>query len=270
MKLIARVFPRKTSMSPTDKHAYFGLPPMFPKYDEVHISVTFTWDIKRGYYLKKQWGMVCDNVRIGGPALNDCGGNFESGMYLRKGVVITSRGCPNNCSFCFVPKREGKIRELPIIEGNNILDNNFLACPIEHVVAVFRMLKTQKGVIFSGGIEAKRVNDHFIRKLREISFKRLYLAYDREDQECHVAKASIKLREYFTREQIGCYVLIGYEKNNTQTIEGAKWRLKEAWDLGTMPFAMLYQPTEHRRYSKEWKQLQRMWTRPAIIKSMMK
>ena len=143
--MLARVFPRKTSMSPTDEHAYFGDPVMFPKYDEVHISVTFTWDIKRGYYLKKQWEMVCDNVKIGGPALEDCVDTFTSGKYLKKGMTITSRGCPNKCGFCLVPEREGKIRELPVVEGNNIADNNLLACSWDHIYDVFEMLKTQRG-----------------------------------------------------------------------------------------------------------------------------
>ena len=46
---IARVFPTKNSMSPTDKDAYFDVPPRIglPEYDEVHISVAFTWDLKK-------------------------------------------------------------------------------------------------------------------------------------------------------------------------------------------------------------------------------
>ncbi len=42
MKL-ARVFARRTNMCPTDQDAYFGEPELYmPKYDEIHISVTFT------------------------------------------------------------------------------------------------------------------------------------------------------------------------------------------------------------------------------------
>jgi len=51
---IARVFPRKTSYSPTDEDCYFTDPPMWtskgnelPEYDEVHVSCVFTWDIER-------------------------------------------------------------------------------------------------------------------------------------------------------------------------------------------------------------------------------
>lgn len=47
---IARVFPRKTNMSPTDELAFFGLPTvenLAMEIDEVHISVTFSWDLEK-------------------------------------------------------------------------------------------------------------------------------------------------------------------------------------------------------------------------------
>ena len=105
MKRIARVFPTKTSMCPTDKDAYFSMPDLFtPIYDEIHISCTFTWDIKKA----KQLAIVWKNhgeVKIGGVAIDgESDQPMVEGMYLRKGVTITSRGCPNNCSFCFVKK----------------------------------------------------------------------------------------------------------------------------------------------------------------------
>jgi|26BtaG_2_1085354.scaffolds.fasta_scaffold04862_2 radical SAM superfamily enzyme YgiQ (UPF0313 family) len=102
---IAKVFPIKTSMSPIDKDSYFGLPTLFmPKYDEVHISVAFTWYRDRANWLKKQWEHIAP-VKIGGPAIDgEPETPMKAGMYLRQGVTITSRGCPNSCSFCLVKK----------------------------------------------------------------------------------------------------------------------------------------------------------------------
>ena len=69
---IARVFPTKTSMVPTDKDAYFDAPDMFtPQYDEVHVSVTFTWDIQKAKYLAHQWFDKAPKVLIGGVAISD-------------------------------------------------------------------------------------------------------------------------------------------------------------------------------------------------------
>ena len=89
---IARVFPIKTSYSPKDQDAYFGEPDLFtPQYDEVHISVTFTWDIRKGEYLSKCWDKY-GKVKIGGVAIDgESDKPFVAGMYCRKGITITSR-----------------------------------------------------------------------------------------------------------------------------------------------------------------------------------
>jgi hypothetical protein len=125
MRLI-RVFPRKTKATPTDDLVRIGKgPDMFDEADEVHISVAFTWDLPLAEKLAREWRVVAP-VKIGGPALNEPGGDFVPGMYLKPGYVITSRGCPNRCWFCSVPKREGgEIRELPIKEGHNVLDEPY-------------------------------------------------------------------------------------------------------------------------------------------------
>ena len=268
---IARVFPTKTKMCPADSDAYFGEPDLFtPQYDEIHISVTFTWAIKKALSLKEAW-KIKGNVTIGGPALDFAGNGFESGMYLKKGIVITSRGCPNNCPFCFVPKREGRIRELPVKEGNIIQDNNLLACSKLHLRRVFSMLKTQRHIDFSGGFEAKRITDDIIEELRGLKVYQMWLAYDMAGREIELIKAVERLKKYFPRDKMRCYVLIGYEND---TLIDAERRLKWAWDIGTLPFAMRYRTPDSQwngtylHKERSWNLLTRQWTRPAIIKSL--
>jgi len=265
---IARVFPAKTSMSPDDIDAYYDVPGLFtPHYDEVHISVTFTWDMQKIEHLKYGWRNHADIIKVGGCAVGDRGEDFVSGMYLKKGVTITSRGCPNNCSFCFVPKREGKLQELPIVRGNIIQDNNLTACSEIHKDNVFQMLKSQKGVMFRGGVESARVDDGFVERLRGISLTEVWLAYDHNNADKPLKIAVNKLSKYFKRDKIRCYVLIGYGQD---TIEKAEIRLRRAWEIGTLPFAMLYRDDKNTPHTKEWKQFQRNWVRPAIVRSMMK
>ena len=76
-----------------------------PEVDEVHISVTFTWDREKAEKLEKQWRQVGVPVKVGGPAYNDrMSPNFVPGRYLKQGLTFTSRGCPNKCWFCSVAK----------------------------------------------------------------------------------------------------------------------------------------------------------------------
>lgn len=66
---LIRVFPRRTAATPTDDMVYVGDPPLFwPEADEVHVSVTFTWDLPEAERLAKAWAVTGLPVKIGGPA----------------------------------------------------------------------------------------------------------------------------------------------------------------------------------------------------------
>ena len=55
--LIARVFPRKTAATPDDDLVFLGPPPLLtlPEIDEVHVSVTFTYDKAKAEELAEDW-----------------------------------------------------------------------------------------------------------------------------------------------------------------------------------------------------------------------
>jgi len=265
---IARVFPRKTAASPDDDLAFFGPPPMLilPEIDEVHISVAFTWDMPLAEWLRDQWSIVGVQVKMGGPAFNEPGGEFMPGMYLKQGYTITSRGCPNRCWFCAVPKREGYgIRELPIKDGWNILDDNLLACSDQHIKDVFEMLKLQPHrPEFTGGLEAKILKPWHAELLKEAKTKRMYFAYDTPDDLEPLIQAGKILRGAgITAEShaAGCYCLIGYRGD---TFDKAEKRLRETIQAGFVPYAMLYRD-EKGETAKEWRKFQREWCRPGIV-----
>ena len=267
---IARVFPRKTKASPDDELAFFDAPGLFPpEVDEVHVSVAFTYDLPKAEYLAKQWERVAP-VKIGGPALGKPSGNFTPGMYLKKGYVITSRGCPNRCWFCSVPKRENGLHELPITDGWNLLDDNLLACSDGHIRSVFAMLQRQPvRPIFTGGLEARLLRAWHVELLREAKAQRMYFAYDTPDDYEPLVQAGKYLSEAgFPKDNhiARCYVLIGYKNDS---FEKAENRLRQAWDAGFFPFAMLYHD-KHGKCDLAWKQFQREWARPKIVATKLK
>jgi hypothetical protein len=99
--MIARVFPRRTNATPDDAYAFVGEPDFSALPDdisEVHISVTFTWDLPEAERLAELWSEVAP-VSIGGPATGMRGEDFVPGRYLAPGYVITSRGCPKLTQF---------------------------------------------------------------------------------------------------------------------------------------------------------------------------
>jgi hypothetical protein len=273
-KRIMRVFPRRTRATPRDALVRVGPPDLLDEADEVHVSVTFSYDRAIAEQLAEQWRFVAP-VKIGGPAYGDSSLEFIPGRYVGEGYTITSRGCPRRCWFCGVWKKWPTVNVMPIYDGWNILDDNLLAAPRLHVEAVFKMLRQydrKQRVHFTGGLEALALQDYQVDLLASLRPKpAMFWAYDPGDEFETLESAARRLLEAgFTRasNRLGCYVLIGYPKD---TFELAERRLKQMLAIGFTPFAMLWKPDddiksqEKWRPKPEWKRFQRQWVRPAII-----
>lgn len=270
--MIARVFPSRTTQTPVDDYAFVGDPPMFlpPDITEVHVSVTFSWDLLEAERLCEAWSSIAP-TSMGGPATGQRGEEFIPGMYVKKGVTFTSRGCPNNCWFCIVPKRDGVLRELPIKPGHIVQDDNLLACSEKHIRAVFDMLKTQKEIKLSGGLEAKRLKPWHVELFEAVKVQEAFFAYDTPDDWEPLVAAQKILAEsrWYNPSKCRCFCLIGYPKD---TIEAATKRLQDVLDLGFFPYAMLWRDPKGRTAHKDkvWARLQREWLLPAIIRTKTK
>ena len=264
---IARVFPRKTKQSPNDSLCFFDTPKMLdlPEIDEVHISVVFTYDMQKAEDLYFQWERLGVPIKMGGPAFGEKSGEFIPGLYVKKGVTFTSRGCPNNCWFCSVHKREGDITELEIKDGYIIQDDNFLACSENHIRSVFEMLKRQKEKPhLNGGLEAKLLKSWHCELLADAKTASMYFAYDTPDDYEPLIVAGRMLANHnltIKRRTNYCYVLIGYPKD---TFVQAEKRLIDTIKAGFIPLAMLYKDYKGAT-NPDWRKFSREWARKEII-----
>lgn len=269
--LIARVFPRRTNATPTDPLSFVGYPGLFPpEVDAVHVSCAFTWDLPFAEELAAVWEHVAPTT-LGGPATGARGDDFEPGMYLKPGYTITSRGCPNKCWFCYVPKREGPLRELSIKPGWNVQDDNLLACSDSHIRAVFAMLRQQpEAAQFAGGLEARRLQPWHVDELLTLRLKQVFFAYDNPAEWEPLLHAAAMLKEagllHRRSHAVRCYVLIGYPGD---THEAADARFRQVLGLGIMPMAMLMRG-EDGSVAPGWKRLQREWANPSILGAKMR
>jgi len=252
-------------MTPRDDYAFVGDPPskmVRPEADEVHVSCSFTWDLKAAKRLVEAWRQYYPIVRLGG--MECLNGTFVPGMYVRRGVTFTSRGCNNHCPWCLVRDREGKVREIDIQPGNIIQDNNLLQCSGEHLNKVFQMLRSQHSVELSGGLEGSLITDDIADEIRGLRIHQVFIGADTKESLRPLERALKKLQ--LPRDRVRCYALLAF---NGESISAATERLETIWDLGAMPFAQLYQPPDHYiKYQKDWRDLARVWSRPAATKAL--
>jgi hypothetical protein len=255
------VVPRRTTFTPLN--AWVGEPGLFSPHEGlIEISCVFTQDIPRTYEIASAWHNWGCMVIKGGPAFDDPGGEFEPGCYLKKGITITSRGCIRECPWCYVPKREGKIRELQIKPGNIVQDNNILACSRSHQSAVIEMLKHESNIDFKGGLDPRLLTDWFIEQVRGLKIHELWLSADNE-QYAVISENAIKrlVSAGFSRNQIRCFVMIGYDEDMSHAEE----RLRRVYHAGALPFAQVFDQI----HDKEWSRFARKWQRAAITKRIM-
>ena len=254
-------------MTPQDDYAFVGDPPsrmIRPEADEVHVSCSFTWDLKEAHRLIGAWQQYYPIVRLGG--MECANGTFNPGMYVRRGVTFTSRGCNNQCPWCLVPKREGKLREIAIIPGNIVQDNNLLQCNHQHIAKVFDMLRPQHGIQLAGGLDSRLITGDIADAIRSLRINQVFLAADTKASLKPLEKALRRLQ--LPRNKVRCYALLAFKG---EPMSDGIERLEAIWELGAMPFAQLYQPPDkYIRYSGEWRRLARSWSRPAAMKAKQK
>lgn len=131
------------------------------------------------------------------------------------------------------------VREYPIKPGSNILDDNLLACSDAHVSAVFDMAAGQPGREFTGGLEAARLKDWHVKRLRELKPRQLFFAYDTPDDLAPLQGAGEMLQDAgFTMSSrvLRAFVLVGYPGDK---IPAAEQRMHHTLQAGFTPMAML-------------------------------
>jgi hypothetical protein len=165
-----------------------------------------------------------------------------------------------------VPQREGALRLLEIKPGWDVMDNNLLACPREHIEAVCGMLDNQsQPAKFTGGLDSRLCQPWFAARLSRMRVKVVYTAYDLPVEKPYVERTIKMLRDAgLGHRQVCCYVLAGYESD---TPSAAEKRFEWVFALGGLPFAMFYRSPDEpvRKVPRSWHALIRKWTRPVAM-----
>jgi len=181
---------------------------------------------------------------------------------------FASRGCPNKCKFCFVPKKEGPIRAnahpdefvLPKHKHVMFLDNNIIASPNCNEVMEW-CINFKGSVDFNQGLDCRLIDGPMANVLGKIKIRPyIRLAVDTDASKKPFEKAYKYLKNAGVRFHPGCVmVLIGQTGTLTQQdFDRIMW-VDSFGD--TDPYAMVFMPPTARpgwrpapmlRYFSQW------------------
>ena len=169
-----------------------------------------------GYHeisLKHELPSVIDNMLPDYSIYPDC--DYAIG-YL-------TRGCPNNCRWCLVPKKEGNIRPYrewqqvvrPDTNKLVLMDNNILAC--EHGIEQLRGLAaTDYRIDLNQGMDIRLVTEETVKLFKEIKWIRfIRFSCDTKSQIPHFKRVA----KLFRKHNVGLskmfvYVLVTKDLDN--------------------------------------------------------
>lgn len=183
-------------------------------------------------------------------------------------IGFITRGCNRNCSFCKVPKKEGKIKfnqswekfKNPKGKYWVFLDNNILA--YEDHISILKEIIEQKMIIdFNQATDIRLVNEENAELLAKIKWYTYYrFSFDWVFLDKIVIE-KVKLLNNFglSSYKMFCFILIGY---NT-TIEEDLYRVELCRELKINPFVMPYD-----KFNKYQKDFARWVNHKAIFKSV--
>jgi len=164
-------------------------------------------------------------------------------------ILFASRGCPNRCAFCAVPRLEGglnsckdSIRHL-VYPGHDRLilwDNNILASPSWQSI-VSEAMELGIGVDYNQGLDAMLVTPAVAETLSKLKMPCVRIAYDSEAKGKHV-KNAIKLitSKGIRGREVFVYVLYNFK----DTPDDFFARARDVLMWGAVVFPMRFEPLD--------------------------
>lgn len=208
----------------------------FDKYDIVYMSKIFSFTSDFGQYMTNT-AKICK----GGTGYDIFSTLPEEIDHIKPDYSIypsignktaygfLTRGCPNKCKWCIVPKKEGDIKpymdvEEIAIDGRNeliLMDNNILASDhgIEQIEKIIKMNEGRKKKIkvdFNQGLDARLVTDEIAKMLSRLKWiQQIRFGCDtpKQIEECEKACAMIDKHGYKGEYFFYCILLDDFDES---------------------------------------------------------
>ena len=199
---------------------------------------------------------------------------------------LLTRGCPNKCKWCVVPRKEGDIRPYMdvdeiAIEGRHklvLMDNNFLAAGDYAHEQLDKIISRGYRVDFNQALDARLVNDEYARLLSAVPWihHRIRFGCDTQRQIQEVERAIDLLTGYGFKGEVFLYTMIGGKSDFCESYS----RVMYWWErhhairashsgYGIYPYAQPYRdPDNPRAVPPQWQKDMAQWVNKHQIFAM--
>ena len=223
------------------------------RYDKVYMAKVFNFTPDYGYYVH------ADEVERGGtgydlkktlPRQIDCirpDYSIYPQIDSRTAYGFLTRGCPNRCRWCIVPKKEGRLKpymdvdEIAVDGRDNLIlmDNNILASDYG-LSQIEKIVRRKLRVDFNQGLDARLVTDDVARLLARVRWiKRIRFGCDTPAQIFHCERAIELIRSCGYRGEFFLYCILMDFAESYRRI--SHWRK----DKKVLPFAQPYRDIDN-------------------------
>lgn len=189
----------------------------------------------------------------------------------RQSIGFTQRGCRLNCSFCVVPRKEGKVRfeqtifrvwrGYPWPKELLLLDNDFFGLDTKDQSWRDRIQEIREGgfkVSFNQGINARFLTDEAAEAIASIDYRddsmkvrRIYTAWDNRKDEDRLFAGLKRLVRYGVKpDHIMVYILVGYWPGETEV--DREYRRAKLREFGARPYPMPFVRTRELLGFQRW------------------
>jgi len=237
---------------PKNKPQAAGLKTMFPG-----IPITFGGT---GWYIHSK---LSDSIETIKPDYDLYPSEYSQGF--------STRGCIRNCSFCFVPEKEGRLRiaQHPDkfhdgrFKACMLMDNNFLAAPehwIKTVIGWFHDAGVKMDMC--QGFDARLLTEEIAGSLKDIKHKTgVRFAWDHTKDEQIIVRAIGYLKDagFNLKHDVSFYVLAGYDTG----FDDALYRCNRLREMGVNSFVMPFHKKD-KNINKLAKWANRRWSYWAV------
>lgn len=164
-----------------------------------------------------------------------------------------TRGCPNNCGFCVVSKKEGlcshKVADLSEFWNKHkkikLLDPNILACK-DRENLLQQLIKSNAKIDYTQGLDARFIDDDIAKLVCQTKIEMIHFAFDLMKNEEQILKGLKIFAKYCKKgeREKRVYILTNF---NT-TLQEDYYRVKRVKELGYTPYIMIYQKGTHSQF----------------------